>query len=385
MPPAPAPRVEPRAPSPARLRELLLEQAAELGLAAVGVTTPDPLDYARTALEAFLAKGFHGNLAYLARKPADRSNPRTLLPDAKAVVAVALRLPTPPDSPRSGALRGKLAWFSRFPSYQAVLGEKLARMARALATAAGRPLATRICADSSPILERPLAQRAGLGFIADSGLFVVPGAGTQVALGEVLVDLELEFDAPVPRRCRSCKACRKACPTGALHGDGVVEARRCVSYLNQRRGIVPRELRRGMGQWVFGCDVCQAVCPENAAEPSGAPPESPALPELDLVELAWATRASWQALAGKSRLGEADPGLVARNAVIALGNSDPDQAFRPLVQILREHSLANLRLHAAWAVGASAEARRVLSDVVTSDPDPAVREEARARLEAPAA
>jgi epoxyqueuosine reductase len=300
---------------------------------------------------------------------------------------VALRLPDPPETAQ-GDLRGKLARFARYPSYQEVLGQKLEAIADALGRARGGPVATRICVDSAPLLERPLARRAGLGFVADSALLVVPGQGTEVVLGELLVDLELEVDAPDERRCRGCGACRKTCPTGALVGPGLVEARRCVSYLTQRPGIVPRELRAGIGQWVFGCDLCQSVCPENHSQRgSGAADgaSSPSLPNLadpSLVDLAWAKGATFRGLVGESRLGEASPRVLARNAAIALGNSGDDRALRPLAQIAREHPSPNVRLHAAWALGSWPEGRPVLDAVLANDPDPAVRDEAEARLEA---
>jgi epoxyqueuosine reductase len=219
--------------------------------------------------------------------------------------------------------------------------------------------------------------------VADSALLVVPGQGTEVVLGELLVDLELEVDAPDERRCRGCGACRKACPTGALLGPGLVEARRCVSYLTQRSGLVPRELRAGMGQWVFGCELCQSVCPENRVQGASGPAErAPTLADPSLVELAWAKGTAFRRLVGESRLGEASPPVLARNAAIALGNSGDDRALRPLAQIAREHPSPNVRLHAAWALGSWPEGRPVLDQVLANDPDPAVRDEAEARLEA---
>ncbi len=397
MPPTP--------PSPARLRDLVRERAGELGLAAVGFTSASPVERERAALEQWLDRGFGEGLTYLTKKPADRANPQSLLPTAKTVISVALRLPPIPaqaTAPGAGAcLLGRVARFARYPSYHAAVGEKLAALAETLARSSGG-VATRIAVDSAPLLERPLARRAGLGFVANSALLVVPGQGTQVVLGELLVDLELELDAPDDRRCRDCGACRKACPTGALVGPGLLDARRCVSHLTQHAGVVPRELRARLGAWVYGCDVCQSVCPENHTEatsrpkhgmvpadgllpPDSARPEGRVLAEPDLVDLVWARGGGFRSLVGESRLGEARPSLLARNAVIALGNSaqnGDDRALRPLVQITQKHPSPNVRLHAAWALGNWPAARAELDRVAREDPDPAVRAEAEARLDA---
>ncbi len=216
-------------------------------------------------------------MAYLAtlEHTGPRADLRALLGSAAALIVVALahdrRDPVPPDR----LLRGRIARYARGEDYHLVLRDKLVALADALSRALGRPVASRPCVDSAPVHEREWAERGGLGFIAKNTMLIAPGAGSYVLLGELLVDAPLAQAAPaaLPRpRCGTCRACLDACPTGAFVDAYVLDARRCISYLTiEHRGPIPRELRPAIGTWVFGCDVCQEVCPFNAG--AGEPPE----------------------------------------------------------------------------------------------------------------
>jgi epoxyqueuosine reductase len=272
--------------------------------------------------------------------------------------------------------------------------KKLRRLADALANLLGRPVLARHCVDTAPLLERAAAERAGLGFAAKSTMTIVPGVGSYVMLGELLVDAEIAVDTPLSPGCGACRLCLDACPTGAIIGAHVVDARRCISYLTiELRGPVPRELRPLIGSRVFGCDVCQDVCPFNAsAEGKPSAPELAARSHLvapDLIELLELGSARYRTLVKGSALRRTHRAQLARNAAIALGNSKDPRAVMPLARALAAHTSALVRGHAAWALGEIGEPARELGlqslrCASDHDADAFVREEATlalARLE----
>jgi epoxyqueuosine reductase len=233
------------------------------------------------------------------------------------------------------------------------------------------------------VLEREAARRAGIGFTAKSTLTIVPGLGSTVLLGELLVDIELEPAEPTSPRCGSCRACLDACPTQAFVDAFVLDARRCISYLTiELRGPIPRELRAAIGTRVFGCDVCQDVCPFNAS--SAARPVAPELearPDLrpaSLVDLLELTSSGYRRLVRSSPMRRVSRARLARNAAVALGNSGDPRAVTPLVRALRSHSAPLVRSHAAWALGrlGGRESLAALERARSDDPDEGVREEA---------
>jgi epoxyqueuosine reductase len=245
--------------------------------------------------------------------------------------------------------------------------------------------------DTGAILERGWADRAGLGWIGKHAGLLAECLGSWFLLGEVLVDRELPADPPVEReRCGTCTRCIDACPTAAIVAPYQLDARRCISYLTiENQGPIPVELREKIGSRIFGCDVCQEVCPFNA---SATPkPRSPALeprPELELVDLVGLlemSSAGHRKLVKRSALRRANRATLARNAAVALGNSRDPRASLPLERALSSHPSALVRSHAAWALGElgdvrSGSARGALDRAATSDDDETVRREARAAL-----
>lgn len=388
------PAGRPKTTSPRRdLTRAIADAALELGFARVGFAPAERLNEASDRLRAWLASGYHGELGYLAG-PEDRADPKTLLADAKTVIAVALSY-APEGAPlrkgRDGpALAGSVARYAQSEDYHLVMKRKLAALAERVEALAGVPVATRVCVDTAPILEHATAAAAGIGFSGKSTLTIVPGVGTWVVLGELLVGIELEASERVPTGCGSCRACLDACPTGAFVSADVLDARRCISYLTiENQGAIPLELRDKIGSRIFGCDVCQEACPFNA---SATPkPRSPALeprPELetvDLVGLLAMGSADHRKLVKRSALRRATRATLARNAAVALGNSHDPRASLPLEQALSTHPSALVRSHAAWALGElgsarSATAGGALARAAESDDDEAVRLEARAAL-----
>jgi epoxyqueuosine reductase len=387
-----------RAPGPPTQGDLaarIAEAALELGFVRVGFAPVRRFDAAGARLEAWLASGYHGELSYLARTE-DRADPSALLPEAKTIVAVALAYADGALTPlRAGrdapALSGSVGRYARGEDYHLVMKRKLSALSARCEILAGRPLRTRVCVDTAPLLEHEVARAAGLGFSGKSTLTIVPGVGTWVLLGELLLDLELPPSEPMRPGCGSCRACLDACPTGAFVSAHVLDARRCISYLTiENQQAIPRELRALLGTRVFGCDVCQEVCPFNA---KGAPrPRTPELeprPELELVDLVFLLElgaAGYRKLAKRSALRRATRATLARNAAVALGNTHDARATAPLSRALLRHTSVLVRSHAAWALGELGGAcgsvgREALHEALRNDADQAVREEATLALE----
>lgn len=385
-------RHEPRAGSTPvearRLAEWLRETGAALGFARLGVTSAERLGSGAARLERWLDADYGAGLDYMA-EGGDRADPRALLPVARSVIVAALAYPTPVALRRSkgGApLLGAVAAYARGTDYHLVMKDKLRALADALADATGRAVHARIAVDSAPLLERELAARAGLGFVGKSTLLIVPGLGTNVLLGELVTDLELEPGAAIPAGCGSCTACLEACPTGAIVAPFVVDARRCISYLTiEHHGVIPVDLRAAVGTRVFGCDDCQAVCPFDAsATPAPHAPElAGRIPEpgVDLIELLGAGNARYRKLVRRTALRRVSRDVLARNAAIALGNAGDPRAVPPLALTLGSHPSALVRAHAAWALGrlGGAAAEAALRAAL-EDPERLVRDEAAAAL-----
>jgi epoxyqueuosine reductase len=271
-----------------------------------------------------------------------------------------------------------------------VLKDKLYELARTTARIARGPVACRVCVDTAPLLEREAARRAGIGFIGKSTMAIVPGVGTFVLLGELLLDVDIAEEEAVAAGCGRCTACIDACPTGAFVGPYILDARRCISYLTiETKGAIPRDLRPLVGTRVFGCDVCQDVCPFNASEaPRPGAPELSPRPELDgpsLVDLLTLTATGYRRLVRRSALRRVGKRQLQRNAAVALGNSGSAEAVPPLCAALLADPSELVRAHAAWALGALGAlggdaSRSALERAAQADSDETVREEARVAL-----
>jgi epoxyqueuosine reductase len=337
---------------------------------------------------SWLADGHAGGMAYLAAPEhvAPRADLRSLLASARTLVVVALAydrsdpIPTTALTGRTiGRTIGKIARYARGEDYHLVLRDRLVALADRIANELGHAVATRPCVDTAPVLEREWAERGGLGFVAKNTMLIAPGLGSYAVLGELLVDAELTATAPpdLPKpRCGSCTACLDACPTRAFVGAYTLDARRCISYLTiEHHGILPRELRPLMGTWIFGCDVCQEVCPFNAG--AGEPPDPQLRPRStqhalpDLVALAALNTNQLRQFVRRTALRRAPRPVLRRNIAVALGNTGEPAAIPALVAMLADpHAL--VRVHAVWAL---AQLGAPLPD---DDPDPDVRAELRA-------
>ncbi|HEV8245904.1 MAG TPA: tRNA epoxyqueuosine(34) reductase QueG [Polyangiaceae bacterium] len=400
------------AKTPHELSKDLSAAALELGFTRIGFAPVERFERGGQALERWLSQGHAGEMGYLAQS-GDRADPRALLESARTLVVVVMsyagsRAGLVPLTNREGrALTGSIARYARGSDYHQVLKQRLHRLADRSAELAGRPVLARACVDTAPLLEREAAAAAGLGFIGKNTLAIVAGLGSYVLLGELLLDLEVrpepaslpDGERPQSRpaatpeaHCGSCRACLDACPTGAFVDAHVLDARRCISYLTiEFTGVIPRELRTQIGTRVFGCDVCQEVCPYNASA-TPRPVAAELAPradreQVDLASLLDLGSAGYRKFVKRSALSRASRATLARNAAIALGNLGQRECEAPLVKALLHHYFPIVRGHAAWALGALAPvatraAPEALTHAAACDQDGWVREEARLALDA---
>ncbi len=391
----------------AALGRVVRAAAARAGLvrvAAIPVEPPRRFDLYR----GWLAAGRHGEMAYLATPEhlAARADLGVLLRGARTVVVAAMAHDPGDGAPAPAANRGAIARYARGDDYHAVLRDKLIAVADEVAAAAGRPVASRPCVDTAPVMERELAERGGLGFIGKHTLLIVPGVGSYVLLGELVLDVDVALapcdpaaadadadgaapSAPMRTRCGTCRACLDACPTGAFDDAFVLDARRCLSYTTiEADGPVPRALRAATGPWVFGCDACQQACPFNAAAPARATVDAAmrardadhAAP--DLLALVAAPSNQLRRFVRRTAMRRIDRAHLLRNACVALGNVGDARAVAPIAARLADVSPL-VRGHAAWALGAIAarvpEARAAadaaLAAAADTEPDAAVQAE----------
>ncbi len=379
------------------LRELVVASARRHGFHRVGIVPVEPSRRADLYRD-WLTAGRHGEMTYLASDEhvAGRTDARALLASARTVIVVALAYGKDAPSPPPGAVRGLIARYARGTDYHMVVRDRLQRVAAELAAAAGRPVATRVCVDSAPLAERELAERAGLGFTAKNTMVIAPGLGSFVVLGELLVDLELAATPPPARDkgCGQCRACLDACPTGAFVDAFVLDARRCISYLTiEHDGPIPVELRPKLGAMIFGCDICQEVCPYNAAAPDRHAPAAELTPRdvdhafPDLVALAAAGANQLRQFVKRTALRRVDRRRLLRNVAVALGNSGEPRAAPAVISLLA-HPEALVRGHAAWALGALAArtavdpstAATALAHALATERDASTRAELTAAL-----
>jgi len=315
----------------------------------VGFATIRPLDDRRKFYREWLADGRHGAMAYLAREPERRLDPRVLDPRLRSVVSLAFpyHSPAPPKLDWRAELRGRIAAYALGPDYHEVVLKKARAVADALARA--RNAVARVYVDTGPVLEREWAAEARLGWFGKNTTTLNREHGSYFFLAEIFTDLELEpTRGPYREHCGTCTQCLDLCPTAALADGYLMEPRLCISYLTiENRGAISRELRAKIGNWIFGCDICQEVCPWN--EPFNetiAPELMPSMPELmRLDDAGFSRRFTKSAIKRAKRRG------LLRNVAVALGNSGNREAIPILARAMESEPEPLIRSHAAWALG----------------------------------
>jgi len=365
-----------------RLTQSVKDEARRLGFILAGVTTPDPPLHLDVFLD-WLAQGRHGDMVYLAsgRSRQRRSDPPQILPECRSILVLAVPYPSNPTAVEIGK-NGKVASYAWGADYHDVLPERLKSLVAFIETQAGTPVPHRWYTDTGPLLERDLAQRSGLGWIGKNTCLINPRRGSYFLLAEILLGIELVPDAPFTAdRCGSCTRCLDACPTACILPDRTLDARRCISYLTiELKDAIPLELRPQAGQWVFGCDVCQQVCPWNQrfAPAEGDPAFTPRcdIPAPNLLqELALTPEAFNRKFKG-SPVKRAKRRGYLRNVAVALGNvyagtGDP-QVVAALAEVLKSDPEPLVRRHAAWALGqvGGEVARLALAQAAEFESDP---------------
>jgi epoxyqueuosine reductase len=330
---------------------LVKAAARRAGFHACGIARAGPLDPA--ALDRVLDRGWEADMAWLRTQRAERLDPARLLPEVRSVVALALAyhagaaLPVP-----EGA--GEIARYARGRDYHAVMKRKLRGLVAEL-EAAEPGIRAFPSSDVAPVMEKAWAQRAGIGWVGKNGCLLTPAHGSWVLLGTILLDRELEPDAPHADRCGSCAACLPACPTGAIPEPGFVDARRCISFWTiERRGPIPPEVAGRLGSWVFGCDACQAVCPWNEAAALASDPEllpRPGREALRVDDLLGLDLESYRARFNGTSLARARFDGLVRNALLLAGRSG-DRRYLAAVRAHLASPHEGVRAAAEWALSA---------------------------------
>jgi epoxyqueuosine reductase len=333
------------------------DEAHHLGFALAGVTTPETPPHV-SAYENWLMLGRHASMEYLAGERARmcRCEMRLILPECRSILILAVRYPDPktalPDE-RAGPT-GRVAAYAWGRDYHLVLPQRLKALVTFIEQKVGKPVPSRWYTDTGPILERDLAQRAGLGWIGKNTCLINPTIGSYFLLAEILFGIDLEPDPLFTAdRCGTCTRCLEACPTHCILPDRTIDARRCISYLTiENKGEIPSDLRPQMGKWIFGCDVCQMVCPWNrfaGIEYDQSLAAYPGLPNPDLIGDLMLTPQGFNRKFKGTPVQRARRGGYLRNIVIALGNSG-SMAGIPALDGALQDDAPLVRQHADWAL-----------------------------------
>ncbi len=342
------------------LTERVKALALAVGFDLVGVARPEPgADTER--LRPWLAHGYAGEMHYIGRRVEERVDPRRVLEGARSVVALGfVYAEAEGEEAAAPGARLRVARYAGGDDYHDVLIERVRAFEDGLEALAQRAVASRGYVDTGPVLERAMAARAGLGWIGKNTCLIHPRLGSYLFLGAVLTDLPLEPDAPEPDHCGSCRACLDVCPTDAFPEPYVLDATRCISYttIEQRDAIDPA-LRAQHGDWGFGCDLCQEVCPWNTRTRREVPPDPLGLraristrPEWKTPALAWVLsldEEAWRAATRRTALKRAKHRGLLRTALVVAGNSG-DPSLRALVEPHARSEDALVAEHARWAL-----------------------------------
>jgi len=340
------------------LKQAIMNETRRLGFLLAGVTTPDPPAHSST-FENWINQGRHASMDYLANEPSysKRANPRLILPECKSILVLALPYADPKTvsvKENVNAIEGQIASYAWGNDYHLVISERLRVLVAFIEEQVGHPIPNRWYPDTGPILERDLAQRAGLGWIGKNTCLIHPRHGSYFLLAEILLGIELEPDPPFQTdQCGTCTRCIEACPTECILSDRTIDAERCISYLTiELKDDIPTALRPLIGHWIFGCDICQMVCPWNRfaasdGDPALAPRED--VPHPNLIRELELTSEEFNRKFKNSPVKRAKHRGYMRNVAIALGNSQNPAAVPALKKVLGYFE-PMVREHAAWAL-----------------------------------
>jgi epoxyqueuosine reductase len=365
------------------IKESLTREARALGFDCTGVTDPDSIATAARHFRDFLAAGSHGDMEWLADRPERRADPRGLWPDVRSVIMLGVNY-GPDQNPLdilAQRTRGAISIYAQGDDYHDLIKKRLKAVARWLVAASGAEV--KVFVDTAAVMEKPLAQASGLGWQGKHTNLVSREFGSWLFLGAIFTTLELPRDAAVIDHCGSCQACLDICPTSAFPAPYKLDARRCISYLTiENKGPIPHEFRKAIGNRIYGCDDCLAVCPWNKFAQAGRETKLAARDELRapaLADLARLDDTAFRARFTKSPVKRIGRDRFVRNVLIAIGNSD-DAALAVEAERLLDDASPLVRGAAAWALSQlmGREAFDVMAaGAISTEPDETVRAEWR--------
>lgn len=336
------------------LTQAIKDKARQLGFCLAGVTSCNPPEHF-DIFQEWLDENHHGTMDYLAseRSRSHRADPSLILPGCKSILVLALPYQQPDLIGFKKPVRSDfhIAAYALGDDYHDVIPPRLKEIVQFIEEQVGHPVPNRCYTDTGPILERELAQRAGLGWIGKNSMLINPQAGSTFLLAEIFLDIELELDTPfISDHCGTCTRCIDACPTNCILPNRTIDSRRCISYLTiENKGVIPEDLREPIGNWVFGCDICQQACPWNRFALPGDPALEPSIPlpartgDLTLTSPEFNQRFKGSPLKRAKRRG------YLRNLAVVVGNGGNEEDLTVLEEAAKDEEPL-IREHAEWAI-----------------------------------
>jgi len=365
----------------ASLTQEIKNEAHRQGFQLVGITSPNPPLHLETYF-SWLEKGHHASMDWMGTDCARqrRANPLEILPDCQSILILGIRYPKPNHTNTKDRTTARVASYASGDDYHNILPERLKSIISFIQNRTGKDISNRWYTDTGPILERELAQRAGLGWIGKNSCLINPNSGSYILLAEILLGIELKIDQPFDADfCGSCRRCITNCPTGCITSNRTIDSNRCISYLTiEHKGFIPEDLKPQIGNWLFGCDICQIVCPWNQkfsdTEYETEFKARPGIPPPHLVdELSLTPEQFNQKYRGSPIMRSKRRGYL-RNAAIVLGNIGDEKFVIALIDALHDPEEL-IRSHSAWALGhiGGDKAKQALSHSLQVESHPKVR------------
>ncbi len=361
-----------------QLRRAIRERAEQMGFEAVSFVAASELPTER-AYQEWLSEGRHGGMDYMERYQDLRVDPGEMEPGTKSVIVMLTNYHQPLDLLEGGL---RICRYAQGDDYHDGLWDRMRQLAAFVHAETGADVGTRPAVDTAPLLERDLARIAGLGWVGKNAMLIRQGLGSYTFISEILVDIDLAEEVEeAADRCGSCTRCLDACPTDAIIAPQVIDARRCISYLTiELRGPIPRRLRPLIGDHLFGCDICQDVCPWNTEAPTSDDPSHqtrPAYRELAPIDLLEFDHPRYVEVFRKSAMKRAKIVGLKRNAAVVVGNTGDSGDVPRLLDFLNSEKEPLIRGHIAWAIGRLGDADHApaLRRFLAEEAEPFAREE----------
>jgi epoxyqueuosine reductase len=372
------------------IESLIKAEAASLGFSFIHFGGVDQSPHFNAFLD-WLSLGYSGDMQYLSREYTiqSRRSPASLMKNAQSFITFGFHYPPlttlPQEEPQSARPLGRIASYACYQDYHPLLKEKAHELMDRVNQQRGEKAGYRVFVDSSPLMEKDTAFMTGAGWIGKNSLLITPGMGSFQVIGCILTDLQLSASRPSSAdMCGSCRKCITACPSGCITDNHYIDASKCNAYLTiEYKGVVPRELRPNLGNWIYGCDICQNVCPHNISAQKKIPPMKTIFSQkvnayVDLIKELQITPGEFQEKYEQTSVLRATHDGFRRNILIAMGNSGNADCIPALKEVLLSDPSWELRLQAAWALGqiGTQAGMLILEGVLEREQDQRVKEEA---------